>query len=102
MDIQEVRTEPFAVRELQESIPGISRFLQSWGCDRLACSYGFACNLPMDELWHPIEVDTVQIESFIQDSVKLGVFTFGQCDLHIEYPQNTLEFRICHESDIHF
>jgi hypothetical protein len=38
----------------------------------------------------------------VVQSEQKGIFRLGQCDLHIEDRQKTLEFLLCHESDIHF
>ena len=102
MPAEEVTTEPLGIEQLQAMVPSIIRFLSAWGRDRVEVKYGYACNLPIDQLWRPIEVETLLLEAFVQRSVRDGVFQFGQCDLHIEDPAHTLEFKLSHESDIYF
>jgi hypothetical protein len=53
-----------------------------------------------DRRWQPHDLVTVEIEPFVVHSEQKGIFGFGQCDLHIEDRQETLEFRLCHESDV--
>jgi hypothetical protein len=100
--IEEVRTEPLPVEQLRGNIPDIISFLLSLGYERVTVTYGFGCNLPIDRLWKPVETHTGQLSAYIERSEQEGVFQLGRCDLHIEDAQNTLEFRLCHESDIHF
>jgi hypothetical protein len=102
MTPQEVRTEPLSLDELRGSAPEMTESLRSTGHNSVDVTYGFGCNLPVDELWRPARIDSMQLATFIERSVEEGVFEFGAGDLHIEDPQGTLEFRLCHESDIHF
>jgi hypothetical protein len=102
MSQQEVCTEPLSIDQLRESLSEMTEFLLSVGHNHVSVTYGWGCNLPADQLWLPAQIDTAQLESFVQQSVRNGVFVFGCSDLHIEDPQKTLEFRLCHESDIHF
>ena len=56
----------------------------------------------MDQLWRPTEIGTLELDVFVRHSEQEGIFKFGRCDLHIEDQHKKLEFRLCHESDIHF
>ena len=99
---QEVRTEPLANDRIPEFVPEITRTLGSWGHTRIKVTHGFGCNLPIDRLWQAIEIATPQLAFFIERSLREGTFRYGRCDLHIEDLQETLEFKLCHESDVHF
>ena len=102
MHLHEVRTESLAGSQLQDGVLEIVGLLRSWALDRVDLSYGWGCNLPMDKLWRPQQIDAAQLGAFVEQSVAEGTFRFGQCDLHIEDLRRTLKFTICHESDIHF
>ncbi|HTA70439.1 MAG TPA: hypothetical protein VK776_19260 [Bryobacteraceae bacterium] len=99
---QEVRTEPLNETQLALLVTDIAHLLQSWGYTSVTVTLGFGCNLPPEQLWRRREIEAKQIAAFVERSAEDGVFQFGRCDLHIEDKQATLEFRICHESDIHF
>src|SRR5690349_10091678 len=102
MPIEEVRTEAVDVEQLCERVSDIVNFLHYWGYHRITVICGWGCELPEDELWHPIEIETLELNEYIERSEQKGIFRFGRSDLHIEDPQKTLEFRLCHESDLHF
>jgi hypothetical protein len=99
---QEIETRPLTIEELQARIPEIERFLLDWGYDRVNATFGYGSKLPMNKLWIPTEIDTSSIGAFVESAVRKGIFEVGHSDLHIEDRQETLEFRLCHESDIHF
>ena len=99
---QEVRTQPLTVDQLRERVPEISTLLRSWGYERITVMYGSESNLLMDDLWRPMEIDTLALPAWIERTQREGIFRYGRSDLHIEDLQKTLEFLLCHESDIHF
>jgi hypothetical protein len=99
---RQVRTKPLAIEALQARIPEIQHLLLNWGYDRINVTFGYGSKLPMNQLWVPTEIDTSSLGAFIGDASRKGIFELGQSDLHIEDRQETLEFRLCHESDIHF
>jgi hypothetical protein len=99
---QQVKTRPLTVEELRARIPEIQHLLLGWGHDRVSVTFGYGTKLPMDQLWIPKEIDTSSIGAFVDGAVRKGIFEVGGSDLHIEDRQETLEFRLCHESDIHF
>ena len=102
LQAQEIRTEPLNISQLATSVTDITALLQSRDLDSVEVTYGWACKLPEDQLWRPKEIKTQQLQFFIERSVDTGVYQFGRCDLHIEDKQKTFEFRLCHESDVHF
>ena len=99
---QKIVTRPLTVEELLVRIPEIQRLLLDWGYDRVNVTFGWETKLPMNQLWIPTEIDTSSLGAFIDNAVQKGIFEFGRSDLHIEDRQEELEFRLCHESDIHF
>src|SRR6266571_4069447 len=99
---QQVRTGQLTADQLQPLVAEIQRLLRDWGYDRVKVTFGHGCSLPVDQLWQPREINAIELQSFIEASIRNGVFRFGRCDLHIEDREETLEFRLCHESDIHF
>ena len=99
---EELRTEPIAPERIAALVPEIVQLLRGWGIDNVTVTYGYECKLPEDELWQPKKMRVEEVEAFINKSVAVGIFRFGECDLHIEDLDRTLEFRLCHESDVHF
>ncbi len=83
-------------------VPLICGQLRDWGQECIQVTYGFGCNLSVEDLWRPEEVHLSELDAYIQHSDRVGIFRFGECDLHIEDAAERLEFVLCHESDIHF
>jgi hypothetical protein len=98
----EMRTEALGADRIRAKVPQIIDLLRSWGRARVGVLYGIMCNLPVDDLWQTVEIDTAELETYIQQSVQDGIFEFGSSDFFIEDLAESLTFRICHESDIHF
>lgn len=98
----EIRTEPLSPNKLVSSIPAMVSLLRSWGRDSLTATFGYGCKAPIEDLWQPKEIQTEQLPAFVQHSVDAGIFLPGRCDLHIEDKKKIFEFRLCHESDMHF
>jgi hypothetical protein len=65
-------------------------------------SYGWACELDIDELYRDHLVESHRLLEFVDESIRRGVFTLGQSDLHIHGAGIDFSFRLCHESDVHF
>ena len=102
MNAQEMTTTQLSPDEILSSIGDIMHLLLLWGHDIVVVTYGWACKLPMDQLWQPHEIQTQSLASLIRRSVNDGIFHLGGSDLHIEDRAGTFEFKLCHESDIHF
>lgn len=64
--------------------------------------YGFAVNLPVDDLWKPMLIQTSELLAFLERSTHEGIFRPRESDIHIEDVAKTFDFRLCHESDVHF
>jgi hypothetical protein len=100
MRIEEVRTDPLSVEQMRDSVPEIIAFLLSAGYAEINVMYGWACE--DDKMWQEKSIPTSELSRFIEDAIAENIFKFGWSDLHIEDLQDTLEFKFCHESDIHF
>lgn len=98
----QVVTRQLTVEQLRERVPEIQDLLLGWGQVRVNVAFGWGSNLPMDQLWVRTEIAASSLESFINDASRKGKFEIGRSDLHIEDAHETFEFRLCHESDIHF
>jgi hypothetical protein len=64
--------------------------------------YGWACNLPIDELWKVHAVPSLSLYNFIHESERDGLLVMGESDLFIGDNQETTYFLLCHEADVHF
>jgi hypothetical protein len=87
------------LRELSKKIPDL---FGSWGETSVRVMYGWACNLPIDELWKPRAIQLSALSDFIHNSERDGVFVVGESDLFIFDDQETTYFQLCHERDMHF
>lgn len=99
---QEIVATPLSIQQLRDSVSDIARFLASVGRGPFSVEYGWGCNLPTNDLWHPIEITPAQLEEFVERSENEGSFKLGACDLIIGDQAARFSFIICHESDLHF
>jgi hypothetical protein len=61
---------------------------------------GWACKLPITDLWKPEEIETSQVRSWIDYKIDAGIYDPGAADLYFTLSDGT-EFLFCHESDVH-
>ena len=98
----EVRTEPLRGDRLQAQLGALCELCTRFEPGELNVSYGWACNLEVDDLWKARSISASSLSSFIDESISNGVFELGESDLHIKGTSVEFEFTLCHESDLHF
>jgi len=62
--------------------------------------YGWECNT--EYLYEDIHIRSSEIKSFIAASREKSIYILGKSDLYIGDTNGEFEFRLCHESDVHF
>jgi hypothetical protein len=99
---EEIVTNSLSVEQLQESIPEMSRLLAAIDRRRISVEYGWGCNFPTDKLWSPTQIEQSDLQEYIEESRKNGIVTLGSSDLIVRDLEGSMNFTICHESDLHF
>lgn len=101
-DLRLLHTEPLDEENFNRALAGIPHLLIGWRHEVVQVTYGWAVNLPMDNLWKPMRIQTSELSRFLKASAKDGIFLPRESDVHIEDVAGTFQFRLCHEADVHF
>jgi len=80
-------------------VPDIAAWYLLFGMECLVVEYGWGSD--QQKLWTAIDVNVEGLTQFVARSVDEGGFVPGSSDLLISDRLKTLQFRLCHESDIH-
>lgn len=96
----EIITKTFDNAQLEKMITEVVAFLGQNKIEQAIVFYGWDCET--DNQYADIKVPVRDLEDFISKSQKDGIFKLGTADLYISDVQKTLEFLLCHESDVHF
>ena len=99
---EEIITNSLSVEQLQESISEMAHFFAATDRKRISVEYGWGCNLPTDQLWSPMQMDSSQLQEFVENSQRNGTLKLGSGDLIVRDVEESMSFTICHESDLHF
>ena len=97
----EFRTQVLTATQWEQEIDGLVRFLQDKGKHELIVSYGWGCDLDMNDLYQEIPLPLSGLREWITQATVSGIFTLGEGTLHIRSQDNEAKFEICHEMDIH-
>ncbi len=97
----ELRTELLTQPQLEREISSIINFLQCKGKHDLVVSYGWGCDLDVNELYQEKPLPLLELHSFIVQSIQLGIFAVGKADLYINSQDEEIGFVLCHESNVH-
>ncbi len=98
---EEIATNSLTVPQLERSIPEIVNLLSALDTP-INVEYGYACNLPIDELWQTMQMDLPHLQDFINKSREDRIFELGVSDLHVNDLEGRWSIKLCHESDLHF
>ena len=98
----EVRTEPLTDPVLEDQLDLLYELCLEFDSGEIDVSYGWACNLDVDQLWKDQRIPTSSLPSFVNRSTSEGIVDLGGSDLHIKGVGVAFSFTVCHESDIHF
>jgi hypothetical protein len=91
---------PISVTEVQQEIPVLCSTVRDGGSQQVGVMYGVGCRTEANELWAESKIQTGDLDAWIADSIRRGVYSPGCCDLFI-FDGNRLIVHLCHESDVH-
>ena len=98
----EVATEQLDSAALVRQLRLVAELCYTLDPSYLNISYGWACNLEIDELSSDHQIESRGLLDFVDKSSRRRAFTLGQSDLFIRGTTVDFCFTLCHESDIHF
>ncbi len=87
-----------SAHEIEEEIPFLCSFIEQLPSAEVDVIYGWGCHT--DHAWKQHMIPTIGIKDWIEDSIRLGIYTPGHCDLIISKGES-LKIVLCHECDIH-
>ncbi len=96
-----ITTALISREQIVEEVPEIVELLRAHGIEDVIVEHGWGSGLEIDELWHPIPVKARDLPAFVERATKEGVFLPGSADLTIRNLSRSVQFTLCHESDIH-
>jgi hypothetical protein len=97
----EVVSGQLSENQILEEVPEIVKLLGRSGLEDVLVEYGWGSRTDTDKLWLDIELQLRELQTFVETSVKEGIFLPGKSDLIIQDKLKTVKFTLCHESDIH-
>lgn len=92
-------TQTLTQDEMQDQPGMIYEFLRINGFNELIFTLGFGAG---EEMYIPKKITLNDLNKNIEESISQGKFKLGSDDLFIEDINKTIEFTLCHESDVHF
>ena len=96
----EIITETLTATQWEQEIGHLIEFLQVQGKRELVVSYGWGCDLDMDDLFQEIPMPLSGLREWMVQATVAGIFTFGESNLHIYSRDKEIEFILGHECDI--
>ena len=95
----ELSTGYLDLEQLDTEIINIVDDLLAFGVEIAYVTFGFGCERDMVVQWEEISVPIRALIEFVANSESQGTFDLGEADLHIR--ADAIEFRLCHERDVH-
>ena len=97
----ELRTQVLTAAQWEQEIGNLIYLLQVKGKHELIVSYGWGCDLDMNDLYQEVPLLLSHLREWIEQSTASGIFALGEGTLHIHSQDKEIEFELCHEADIH-
>lgn len=97
----EIATEDLTSHRWTQEIDYLVKFLQDKGKQELTVSYGWGCDLDMDDLYQEVPLPLSHLREWIEQSTASGIFTLGQSILHIYSQDGEICIDLGDEGDIH-
>ena len=88
--------------QMWEELAHLQSLLTASGYSEVEVLWGWACELPIDELW---KRETISVEHLIEHAKQgadSGIFKMGSSDLFVDAPDGSFKYQFCHDSDLHF
>ena len=98
----EIATQQLDNATLEAQLRLVAELCAAFDASGVNVSYGWACELDIDELYTDHLIESHRLLDFVGESIRRGVFTLGESDLLIHGAGINFSFRLCHEADVHF
>ncbi len=85
--------------QLDAKVLAIVDDFRGFGIGTVYVTFGFGCRLDKLVQWDEVPVCTSELPRFLDDFAAEETFELGEADLHIR--GGGVEFRLCHEHDVH-
>lgn len=95
----EYRTKPLNRQSLLDELAFVSSKLTQAGIGEAQVSFGWDCNLPIDDMWQEHGVRMDGILEFVRQAEQAGIVEVGRGDIFVESQDFCLT--LCHEGDAH-
>jgi len=95
----EICTGRLALDQLDDELLAVADDLRAFGHDTVFVSCGFGCHHELLTQWQDVPVAVPRLIEHITELESMGVYELGEADLFVG--AGRVEFRICHESDVH-
>ena len=97
----ELRTQVLTAMQWEQEIDSLISFLQAECKHELVVSYGWGCDLDMDDLYQEVPLPLSGLREWIAQATVSGIFTLGEGTLHARSQDKEIEIEFCHEADVH-
>ena len=97
----EFRTGTLTPAQMRDGVDNLVAFLRQRSKQDVFVSYGWGCDLDVDELYRDRPLALSSLNGFISRSEQDGVFMLGEAGLYIESADRAVQFVLCHEADVH-
>lgn len=98
----ELQSRIFELEEFREQLGSFVDFLVKEDIPRISVVFGFAWGNELgDGQWSPEIIESVRLLDRIREVEDSGVGKFGDDEIIIEVPGDSVNVTFCHERDIH-
>lgn len=97
----ELVTEDLTPLRWAQEIDHLAEFMQVAGKHELTVSYGWGCDLDMDDLYQEVPLPLSGLREWIEQSTASGIFTLGESMLHIYSQDREISIDIGNEGEVH-
>lgn len=98
----ELQSRIFELEEFQEQLDSFVEFLAKENIPQILVAFGFAWGNELgDGQWNPEVIESARLLDRIREVEDSGVGKFGDDEIIVEIPGDSLSITFCHERDIH-
>ena len=94
-------TQVLTATQWEQEVDNLIHLLQVKGKHELIVSYGWGCDLDMDDLYQEVPLPLSKLQEWVVQAAVSGIFTLGEGTLQIRSQDKEIEFELCHETDVH-
>ena len=97
-----VISEKINIDQFHAEVNFIISFLEENDVAIVKVAWGYSCDLNVDEMWDYEDIRVEHLKKFINNGIDSGIYSPNESDFFIEDLDSLFEFKMCHESDVHF